>query len=184
MLWHHKCNDIQSTSHPMTVILPSHGTIVVFSVIDLRWSMINVFFRQLCLLLCHLFGEKYSSVANTKSGCTVTVFAPKLFLGALKQQRRMSITSQSITSLIRMVLLFGAFPSQCTSAVQGCAKFYFWFIWTVASSPISWSFVSFAPIAYFLKSVTRISAFLNFDMNHQQDVCTKFCLEIYNLFSS
>ena len=52
------------------------------------------------------------------------------------------------------------------------------------ASPISWSFVSFAPNAYFLKSVTSISAFLNFDINHQQDVCTKFCLEIYNLFSS
>ena len=52
------------------------------------------------------------------------------------------------------------------------------------ASPISWSFVSFAPNAYFLKSVTSISAFLNFDMNHQQRVCTKFCLEIYNLFSS
>ena len=104
MLWHHKCNDIQSTSHPMTVILPSHGTIVVFSVIDLRWSMIDVFFWRstMFVALSPLWWKLFFSgqyQVRLHNNCVYSKIG--LFLEALKQQRRMSITIQSITSLIR-----------------------------------------------------------------------------------
>lgn len=72
------------------------------SIFDEVWLMF-FFDVQLCLLLCHLFCEKifFSGQYQVRlhSNCVYSKIG--LFLEALKQQRRMSITIQSITSLIR-----------------------------------------------------------------------------------
>ena len=137
ILWHHKCNDIQSTSHPMTVILPSHGTTVVFSVIDLRWSMIDVFYditTTMFVALSPLWWRIFSSgqyQVRLHNNCVYSKIG--LFLEALKQQRRMSITIQSITSLTRNgQVLFSRSTwnleaeAQSSTLIRLCKGFLLW----------------------------------------------------------